>query len=130
MRDNLKHFPVNWIDGMKISKDHFIATDDAWKNALSDVASVGLSPLRYGILPASAAGEDPYNIKIAIDNQNTLRVTVLSCQAITPGGVRISVPALSVSGQPASDGVPATSVQLSSFSNDAVLWVVLMVHPY
>jgi hypothetical protein len=130
MRDNLKHFPVNWIDGMKISKEHFIATDDAWKDALFDMASVGLSPLRYGILPSSSAGEDPYNVKIALDNQNSLRVTVISCQAITPGGVRIAIPSLSVSGQPATDGVPATVVQLSAFSNDAVWWVVLVVHPY
>ena len=74
MRDQLKHFPVNWIDGMKISKNHFIAQDDAAKNALYDLASLMVSPLRYGILPPSQDGEETYNIKISLDNQNTMRV--------------------------------------------------------
>jgi hypothetical protein len=130
MRDQLKHFPVNWIDGMKISKHHFIAQDDAWKNALFDVASLVLSPLRYGILPASAAGEETYNIKIALDNQNTLRVSVLSCQAITQGGVRISIPSLTVGSQADRDGVPATSFQFANSANESVWWIVLMVNPY
>ena len=56
MRDSLKHFPVNWIDGMKISKSHFIDQDDAWIDGLNDIASLNLSPVRYGILPPTAAG--------------------------------------------------------------------------
>ena len=29
MKDQIKHFPVNWVDGMKINKNHFIAQDCA-----------------------------------------------------------------------------------------------------
>ena len=130
MRDQLKHFPVNWIDGMKISKNHFIAQDDAAKNALYDLASLMVSPLRYGILPPSQDGEETYNIKISLDNQNTMRVSVLACHAITPGGVRIAIPSLSSAGQQNSDGVPATSFQFSDAGSEPVWWIALMVHPY
>ena len=130
MRDNIKHFPVNWIDGMKINKNHFIAQDDAWKDALHDAAGMNLSPMRYGVLPSSAAGENTFDVKISIDNQNTLRATVLGCQAVTQGGVRISLPSLSQSGQGETDGVPATSFQFSATAGESAYWVVLTVNPY
>lgn len=130
MRDQMKHLPVNWIDGMKISKSHFIAQDNAAKNALFDLASLMLSPLRYGILPASEQGEDTYNIRISLDNQNSIRVSVLACQAITQGGVRIAISPLSDGSQQNRDGVPTASFQFSNVSNEPVWWIVLMVNPY
>jgi hypothetical protein len=129
MRKNIKHFPVNWIDGMKINKDHFIAQDNATADALHDTAALNLSPLKYGIVPPSAAGEDNFNVKISLDNQNSLRATVLSVQAITPGGVRINIPALSLPGQQETDGVPATSFQFSPSAGETSYWVVLTVNP-
>lgn len=130
MKDKIKHFPVNWVDGMKISKNQFIAQDNAWRDALHDVASLNLSPLRYGVLPASADGEDTFNVHIALDNQNTIRASVLSLQAVTPGGARINLPALATSGQKDTDGVPATSFQFSPSSGETTWWVVLTVNPF
>src|SRR4051794_37333035 len=129
MRDNLKHHPVNWINGMKINKDHFIAQDDGWKDALNDVGALHLSPIRYGILPPSASGEDTFNIKTTVDNQNTIRVAVLSCNAITSGGVRIILPAGGIAGITGTDGVPSTSYQLSTLA-ESLWWIVLTVNPF
>ena len=67
MRDNIKHFPVNWIDGMKINKDHFIDQDNASRDMLQDVASLHLSPIRYGVLTTSVSGEDTFNVKMSIE---------------------------------------------------------------
>ncbi len=130
MRDQLKHFTVNWIDGMKINKNHFIAQDDAYKDALYDVASLSTSPLRFGILPASAAGEDTFNIKISLDNQNTLRVAVLACQAVTPGGIRINIPTTATFADTESDGVPGLSFPFSASKTESDWWVILTIHPY
>lgn len=130
MRDQLKHFPVNWVDGMKISKNHFIAQDKAFENALFDIASLGLSPVKFGILPPSSAGEETYNVKIATDNQNTLRVSVLACQAITQSGARIAIPAIGTRAAGESDGVPSTTFVFSPSSGEKTWWIVLSVHPY
>ncbi|MBC7418339.1 MAG: type VI secretion system baseplate subunit TssK [Pedobacter sp.] len=129
MRDNLRHFPVNWINGMKINKDHFIAQDDGWKDALNDIASLNVSPVRYGVLSPSASGDETFNIKTTLDNQNTLRAAVLSCNAITSGGVRIVLPA-KASGNPDTDGVPSTSFQFSPSAKEATWWMVLTVNPF
>ena len=130
MRDRLKHFPVNWIDGMKINKNHFIAQDDAWRDALYEAASLSTSPLRYGILPASSAGEDTFNVKISLDNQNTVRVAVLACQAVTQGGIRINIPTLNNFSSSETDGVPALSFPFSPAKTETTWWVILTIHPY
>lgn len=115
---------------MKINKDHFIAQDNAFRNALNDLASLAVSPIKYGVLPSSYDGENNFNVKIALDNQNVLRVSVLNCQAVTPGGIRINIPVLAGSGVTDSDGVPAVSFQFSDNGNNSVWWIALTVHPY
>jgi len=130
MRDKLKHFPVNWIDGMKINKNHFIAQDDAWRDALNDVSSLAVSPIRFGILPASAEGDDSFSVKISLDNQDILRVAVLSCQAVTPGGIRISLPAITASGNSETDGIPAISYQFTEGRSETTWWIILIIHPF
>lgn len=127
MRSQRKYFSVNWMDGMKINKDLFIAQDNASQDALNDIAALGLSPVRYGILPSSAAGEDSFNVKIALDNQNTLRATIISLQAVTPGGVRINFPALPTAGAEKS---LTTSFQFSPSGSEALYWVVVTVQPF
>ena len=128
MRDSLKHFPVNWINGMKINKNHFIAQDHAWKAALNDVAAIAVSPIRFGVLPPSSAGEDTFNVKTTFDNQNTLRVSVLACNAVTSGGIRIILPSLTKAAH--ADGVPAVSFPFSPSNSDSLWWIILTINPF
>ncbi len=130
MRDHQKHFPVNWIDGMKINKNHFIDQDNAWMDALQGMVSLGLSPLRFGVLPASVAGEDSFSVKISYDNQNTLRVSVLSCHAVTSGGVHIALPAFSTVGQADTANQLTASFPFSASNNETGWWIFLFVHPF
>ena len=80
MYNHLTYLPVNWIDGMKISKDHFIAQDSAMTNLIHISTALNLSPVRYGILPASDGG---IRTVLSVDNQNALSVTVLQCKAVS-----------------------------------------------
>lgn len=132
MRDRIKYLPVNWINGMKINKNHFIAQDDAWRDALNDVASVNISHLRFGVLPSSSAGEENFNVKISLDNQNVLKVTVLACQAVTPGGIRINLPVTNIAENINSDtdSNPTVSFAFSDAKSEAQWWVVLIIHPF
>ena len=130
MREYRKHFPVNWIDGMKINKNHFIDQDNAWADTLQEMASLNLSPVRYGVLPASVARENTFNVKISLDNQDSLKVSVLSCHAVTLGGMRISIPALSVNGQPDTGNILNTVFPFSSAKTEAAWWIFLFVHPF
>jgi hypothetical protein len=130
MRDQQKHFPVNWIDGMKINKNHFIEQDNAWADALQGIASQQLSPLRFGVIPASVAGEETFNIKISFDNQNALRVSVLACQAVTSGGASICLPAFSTVGQADTGNVLVDTFTFSDSKSESTWWIFLFVHPF
>jgi hypothetical protein len=127
MRDKMKHLPVNWIDGMKINKNHFIAQDDAWKDALHDASSLAVSPLKYGILPPAIDGADTFNVKIALDNQGLLRVNVLSVQAVTAGGIRMQLPATA---SMATEDLPATSFQFQPAAGESAYWIILVINPF
>ncbi len=117
---------------MKINKGHFIAQDNAWTDALQEVGALNTSPVRFGILPASYPGEDTCNVKLSLDNQQTLRVSMLACQAVTPGGVRINLPAASGFSRASADGVPALSFTFSFQEAKAAAqwWVILAVNPF
>jgi hypothetical protein len=89
MAENLKHFPVNWIDGMKINKNHFIHLQDNIEDVLRDVRTIGVNHLNYGLLPTHLAR--PFQYSISIDAHNELSVTIKFLKAITPGGGRIEI---------------------------------------
>ena len=130
MRDNRKYFPVNWIDGMKINKSHFIEQDNAWTDALNQVASLHLSPLHYGVLPSSIDGGDTFNVKVSFDNQHTLRISVLSCKAVTPGGISINLPSPATVLSADSGNILTATFPFTSATSEAISWIFLFVHPF
>ena len=130
MRELRKHFPVNWIDGMKINKNHFISQDNAWTDTLQEMVSLGISPLRYGVLPSSTAGENTFDVKISLDNQNALRVSVLSFQAVTLGGMRISIPSIATNAQNDTNNILTAIFPFSTAKTDTAWWIFLFVHPF
>ena len=115
---------------MKINKDHFIDQDNAWRAMLQDISALHLSPVRYGVLPASISGDETFNVKIALDNQESLRVSVLSCNAVTSGGVRIVIPAVASIGQAQTGNILTTTFPFSAAANESTWWIFLTVHPY
>ena len=124
MYDQLKYLPVNWIDGMKINKDHFIAQDNAINNILHVSAALNLSPVRYGVFPV--AGENSMRVTLSVDNQNTLSVSLLQCKAVTQGGVVIHIsPATGSENNGVSGSFP-----FSVSGTNSIYHVVLVVHPF
>ena len=52
MLPDLTHYPVNWVDGMKISRRHFTETDQFVTDHLRDATALLPAPrLYYGLLP-------------------------------------------------------------------------------
>jgi len=91
MSDLLKYKQVNWIDGMKINKDHFISLENHFVARSIDWNNQLLNHNIYGLLPHRANKEKFLSVKTIIDNQNYLNVKVESCHAITQGGYRIEI---------------------------------------
>lgn len=80
---------VHWIDGMKISKEHFIATDHHLSHALREARGGGLSPDSFGL--CAAGEEDALRTDIQAAPDRSLRVEVRRCRAVTSDGSFIDI---------------------------------------
>jgi len=87
----LKHKPVNWVDGMKLSSNHFIATDQFNQDFVRDVSSLSLNNFNYGLLPPFAGARVSHEIEILEKATNHIEVRVKHCNAITAEGCRIDI---------------------------------------
>ena len=87
MIEKLTHFPVNWIDGMKINKSHFLDVQNFVSDSIRDAIGIHTSMINYGLLPVA----DPIKMNLIIDNHKLLRIKVERCHAITPNGSRIDI---------------------------------------
>lgn len=87
MIEKLNHFPVNWIDGMKINKSHFLDVQNFVSDSIRDSVGIHTSMMNYGLLPVA----EPIKMNLIIDNHKLLRIKVEECHAITPNGSRIDI---------------------------------------
>lgn len=90
MIERFQHFPINWVDGMKINKNHFLSTQDYSYEMVRDAIGISTSPLSYGLLPSNSI-EESVKMSLVIDNHKLLRVKLEECHAITPNGSRIEI---------------------------------------
>lgn len=126
------HFlPVNWIDGMKINKSHFIAQENAMMYRLAQHTSCLLNELNYGILPAGVGGAD-LRLFVSTDNQRKVQVRVQQCRAITAGGYYIEFGEDTVvQGATLANPVANEPVNIRDLKNKGEqFYVILTVNPY
>ena len=122
----LKYNQTNWIDGMKINKDHFIALENNMIGRYHDSIACRINSHNYGILP-NYNGKSSFEVSIDLDKNNLLRVNVHELRAITNAGIRIEI----------SDNNPHYARQ-TSFNTELDVkalggkefYVVLSVNPY
>ena len=90
MNNLITHYPVNWIDGMKLSSSHFIAEQDFVTDSLRDAIALQTTDLNYGLQPVAG---DSVKMHVLLDHYNQLQLTLEECHAITPNGIRIQISA-------------------------------------
>ena len=90
MNNLLTHYPINWIDGMKLSSSHFIAEQDFVTDSLRDAIALRTTDLNYGLQPVAG---DSVKMQVLMDHYNQLQLTLEDCHAVTPNGIRIQISA-------------------------------------
>lgn len=85
----IQHKPLNWVDGMKIARDHFAETDDWVSDALRDRSAVALHGYDFGLLPAFRGGRPSTPVEIMERVTGQVDVRLRQCNAVTAGGSRI-----------------------------------------
>jgi hypothetical protein len=87
----LKHKPVNWIDGMKISSGHFVNTDNFIQDIVRDSNSLSLNNSNFGLLPPASGESTSLDIQITERSSGQVQIRVNQCNAITADGLRIDI---------------------------------------
>lgn len=97
MLPDLTHYPVNWVDGMKIARRHFTETDQFVVDHLRDATALLLRPDAYGLLPTPNELGSPaaFELLLSVDAQGEVQARLTQCRAVTAGGVRIEITASS-----------------------------------
>ena len=88
----ITHYPVNWVDGMKVSRRHFAEADHFTTDHLRDATALHLRPDYYGLLPTTdELGSPGFELLLSVDAQNEVQARLTQCHAVTAGGVRIEI---------------------------------------
>lgn len=122
-------FPTNWIDGMKIRDQHFIDSEDAFRDGLRDAMSIRLTSYNYGLITPL---QDETSIKcwFTTDNQCEWNIRVTSCRGITPAGGRIEITQHTANRLTNSSAFIETMVSAETFKDDGLYWVVITTNPF
>jgi len=82
---------INWIDGMKLNKDHFVGLDNWVLDSMRDNTCIQLTDFNYGLLESSGDFDSSLKILVNIDQNNQINIKLTDCRALTKGGIRIEV---------------------------------------
>ena len=125
----LKHKPVNWVDGMKLSSDHFVATDQFNQDFVRDASSVFISNFNYGLLPPFTGQRVSHDIEIIEKATNHIEVRIRHCNAITAEGCRIDI-AGSANLDEQLTYTHYFNSENSDYSKVSIYNILLMVNPF
>jgi hypothetical protein len=126
-----QYLPVNWVDGMKMNKSHFIAERNAQLQTLANTASSFVNDVNYGLLPQAAAEHKPFRLFVAADNQDMVSVKLISCRAITPGGCIVHIDETEQFGSASLTAAPVLQVPIQELKEkQGAHLVVLHINPY
>ncbi len=130
MQDS-NYLPVNWTDGMKINKSHFIAQDNAVTHYIAQMAGSFLHDYNYGLLPG-ASGGPALKLFLSTDNQQRVQVRIQQCKAVTAGGYYFdfredtAIGGNSLQAPLVTNPAPFKDLKARS----ALFYIILTVHPH
>jgi len=88
---NTNNYRVNWIDGMKINKNHFIESENSLISSLNNAIRQTITPVNFGLLPIYGDRENAIDVSISLDGQDSIEIVLNKCVAVTLGGHIINI---------------------------------------
>jgi len=89
IRTPLKNYAVNWADGMKLTRNHFIKADAHFHDAIRDACSTSLNSFNFGLLPPLEGQQASLTIRSYPHPNSHVEVILESCNIVTSNGTRI-----------------------------------------
>jgi hypothetical protein len=127
-----QYFPVNWADGMKINKTHFITQENAITFQHLQTIGAILNDYNYGLLPAAGSQLLTPGVYVNVDNQQQVHVRLQHLKVITRGGYFFQFSGdISPYNKALSAPIPDLSVPFQELKGRASsFYVILSLNPY
>lgn len=119
-----KTYRVNWVDGMKMNKNHFIDLENSLLDTIRETQHVHLNPSTFGLLPIVPGEDNSLEMTMSVDGQSMVNISLHSCRAITLGGLLIHISS-DVSSMLEQSGQKLSTV--FEVDKDNLEWYVLLV---
>ncbi len=122
-----KYYAINWVDGVKINKDHFIKNYNHSTETMRDYASLDIKSYNYGLLEPEGDVLSSLDITVQTHTEERLVLKLHSCNAITSKGCRIEFSTAMYGGE-----APIASIESKSIDGTSNLefYLVLTVSPF
>lgn len=85
----IEHLPINWVNGVKLTKDHFFGNYYNMIESLYGSIEGQLTDYNYGIGRAFDNSNDNVEFDITGESLDTLCVRLKKCNGLTRGGIPI-----------------------------------------
>ena len=82
---------TNWIDGMKINRQHFNNSENALLDLLRDLSAICVNADSYGLLSPQPGDINSLDCNVLSSQSKKFKIRVSLCRAITIGGCRIEI---------------------------------------
>ena len=91
MLPKLQYHLTNWIDGMKINRQHFSNSESAVLDLVRDLSAIVVSASAYGLLSPEPGEKNAIECEVLSSQSKKFKISVKLCRAITAGGCRIEI---------------------------------------
>jgi hypothetical protein len=127
-----QYLPVNWMDGMKINKTHFIAQNNAFTYQMAQGMGSLLNGYNYGLLPNTHNSGNDLKLFVSANNQQQVQIRLQQCRAVTFGGHIIQFDGdTSLHNNQVNTTLPELSVPFEELKGrSSAYYIVLVVNPY
>ncbi|RFS25029.1 hypothetical protein DVR12_07540 [Chitinophaga silvatica] len=129
MIEPLQFFPTNWIDGMKIMKQHFVDSENAFRDELRDCQSIPLTSYNYGLI-APLREEESLKCWFSTDNQCEWNLKVTNCRAVTAAGARIEITQHTANKITNASAFVEAKINVETFKDDVLYLVLISTNPF
>lgn len=119
------YLPINWTDGVKLTKNHFIENYFNFITTINEYARVALNDFNYGIIDET--GSASFQIDTNIDGDSHLIVTLKKCNIIAKNGHLIAFDSRIYGQDFPQASINATDLDQNSTGNYCV---VVSINPY
>jgi len=121
----IKHFAINWVDGMKVSQRHLNDQDNFLIDTIRDGNSLGITNYNYGLLPLSNEFTDKTIFDVHNTATNDVQLFIKNCSAVTLAGYRLELKDRRVSVKSL-----AKSLNLDENQMDGEYYILVSVNPF